>query len=235
MTHSKALVGALGVLFFPATVLLAQAPPPPPPGAPPPPAYGASPSSVVTARITQFLINPNGDVDGLLLGDNTQVNFPPHLSPSLLQIARVGDSVSIQGFRGYGGTVIHATAITNTSTNRTMVDQPPSPDRAPPTPGALAPMSATARVSRLLHADMGELNGVTLEDGTVVRFPPAYGAQLQTLLQPNLQLTVSGYGTQTAYGRALEATSIAVEGKVPVAISGPGPAPQGPAGAPPPR
>jgi hypothetical protein len=214
-TRLSALTLALGA----AHITFAQIPRP---EAAAPPAYGAT-APVTTGRIARFLINPNGDVDGLLLDDGAQVNFPPHLSAQLLQIARVGDNVSVQGFRGYGAGAMHATVITNISTAQSMVDQPPPTDRPPPPPAALVALNGNGRILRLLHADMGEANGAILEDGTIVRFPPPFGAQLQILLQPNAQLTVSGYGTENAYGRALEATSMSIDGHTPIAVYGPGP------------
>jgi hypothetical protein len=122
--------------------------------------------------------------------------------------------------------------ITNTTTRQSMVDQPPSPDRPPPPPAALIALNANGRVVRLLHADMGELNGAILEDGTIVRFPPPFGAQLQTVLLANVQLTATGYGTQNAYGRALEATTLAINGQAPITVYGPGPMPPAPGVAP---
>ncbi len=235
MANRKSVVATLAIALVPAASIFAHAPPPPPPGVAPPPAYGTAAAPVATGRIAKFLINPNGDVDGLLLGDGTQVNFPPHLSESLMQIARIGDTVSVQGFRGYGGGAVHAAVITNASTGRSMVDQPPSPDRPPPAPAALIALNANGRVVRLLHADMGELNGVILEDGTIVRFPPPFGAELQTVLRPTVQLTATGYGTENAHGRALEATSLAINGQAPIVVYGPGPMPPAPGVAPRPR
>lgn len=239
MTHRNSVVAALAIALVPATSLFAQAPPPPPPpaygqvplpppppGVAPPPTYGDAAAPVATGRITQFLINPNGDVDGLLLGDGTQVNFPPHLSAALIQVARIGDTVSVQGFRGYGAGAVHAGVITNTATRQSMVDQPPSPDRPPPPPAALTALNANGRVVRLLYTDRGDMNGAILEDGMIVRFPPPFGAQLQSVLQPNVQLTATGYGTQNAYGRALEATSLSINGQAPITVYGPGPGPR---------
>jgi hypothetical protein len=191
-----------------------------------PPAYGAAAAPVAAGRISRFLLNPNGDVDGLLLADGTQVNFPPHLSQTLLQITKVGDTVSVQGLRGYGaGATIHATSITNTGTNRSIIDEPPAPGAVPAPPPALTPLSAKARVSRVLYAERGEMNGALLEDGTIVRFPPPIGVQLQNRLQPRSLLSASGYGTENVHGRVLEATSLAIDGQAP---TGPGTPPAPP-------
>jgi hypothetical protein len=215
------IIAALSLALIPLGSALAQVTPPPPPGFfPSPPGTVASP--VVTGRIKTILMNPNGDIDGLLLDNDTQVNFPPHLSEALMQIARVGDTVSVQGFRGYGAGAMHATVITNSSSGRSMVDQPPSPDRAPPPP-ALTALTVSGHVTQLLHAGMGEVNGALLDDGTIVRFPPPFGVQLQNVLQPNVQLTATGYGTQNGYGRALEATTLAINGQAAISVYGPGP------------
>lgn len=226
MTNHITLFAALPIALGTAITSFAQMPPPPPPGGPPPPpAYGTTAAPVASGQIARFLINPNGDVDGLLLTDGTEVNFPPHLSQALTQIARVGDAVSVQGFRGYGAGAVHAAVITNSATGQSMVDQPPSPDRPPPTPAALVALNANARVVRSLYTDRGDMNGAILSDGMIVRFPPPVGAQLQTVLRPGVHLIASGYGTQNAYGRAFEATSLSIDGQPPIAMYGPGAAP----------
>src|ERR1700678_4351826 len=150
MDTGPLIIAALSLALIPLGSALAQVTPPPPPGvAPSPPGAVAAP--VVTGRIKTLLMNPNGDIDGLLLDNATQVNFPPHLSEALMQIARVGDTVSVQGPRGYGAGAMHATVITNTSTGKTMIDQPPAPDRAPPPPPALTALTANGHVIQLLR------------------------------------------------------------------------------------
>jgi hypothetical protein len=220
-------LGAAACAAFAAGAAFAQVSPPSPQTAASPPAYGASAASVADGRISRFVLNPNGDVDGLLLADGTQINFPPHLSQTLLQITEVGDTVSVQGVRGYGaGATIHATSITNTGTGRSVIDEPPAPGAVPASPAALRPLSANARVSRVLYAERGEMNGAILEDGTIVRFPPPIGVQLQNRLRPQAQLSASGYGTENARGRVLEATSLSIDGQV--AVDGPGTEPAPP-------
>ena len=221
MATRPLIIAALSLALVPLGSALAQVAPPPPPGvAPSSPEAVAAP--VLTGRIKTLLMNPNGDIDGLLLTDETQVNFPPHLSEALLQIARIGDTISVQGFRGYGAAALHATVITNTSSGKRMIDQPPAPDRPPPPPPALTAITASGHVGQLLHGDMGEVNGALLDDGTIVRFPPPFGVQLQNVLQPDVQLTATGYGTQNGYGRALEATTLAINGQAAISVYGPG-------------
>ena len=56
------------------------------------------------------------------------------------------------------------------------------------------------------------MNGVILSDGTQVRFPPDVGERFRQSLQQDIDVEVEGYGTETEYGRSLEATSIRRKG-----------------------
>jgi hypothetical protein len=58
----------------------AQQPVPPPP----PPPGGAAQVTSIRGTVSQYLMNPDGLVDGLLLSDNTIVRFPPHMSQQLV-------------------------------------------------------------------------------------------------------------------------------------------------------
>ncbi len=191
----------------------AQVPPAPPLAPPVPPGNvtAATASPVLNGRVQQWLVNPGGEVDGLLLADGTQVAFPPHLSAMLLQILKVGDNVQVNGWRAPNVPVVRAASLTAAASGRTVTDQPPAPDRlAPPPrdPRALDAMAASGRVSRLLYTDRGDTNGVLLDSGTIVRFPPHVGAQLATTLQPGSTLHAKGWGSRTAQGNALEATAL---------------------------
>jgi hypothetical protein len=54
------------------------------------------------------------------------------------------------------------------------------------------------------------VNGLILSDGTQVRFPPDVGQRFGQSLQQEMHMDVEveGYGTETEYGRSMEATSI---------------------------
>lgn len=190
--------------------------PPPPrtrsaPNARAPSAMTAAPTSDITGRVQQWLMNPNGDVDGLLLADGTQVGFPPHLSATMLQTLKVGDNVRVRGWRMPNGPVVRASSLTATASGRTVADQPPAPGampRAPRDPSALTAMSASGRVKQVLYTDRGDANGVLLDSGTIVRFPPRAGAGMAPMLKVGSTLSARGWGSRNAQGSALEATGI---------------------------
>nr|WP_145545954.1 hypothetical protein [Variovorax boronicumulans] len=169
------------------------------------PAQADAPTT--TGRLRQWLVNPNGEVDGFLLADGTQVALAPHLSAELLKTLQPGDSVQVSGWPTQGLPVLRATRIT--AGGRSLADAPPAPAaRAPRERGALAAMNASGRVARVLYSGRGEANGVLLDGGSIVRFPPHVGAVLMPWLQPGMSLSARGWGSRSAQGAALEATAM---------------------------
>jgi hypothetical protein len=192
---------------------------PPPPVAPPlpgalqpvppaPPDRATQPTSI-RGTVSQYMMNPDGLVDGILLSDGIIVRFAPQMSQQLVQTVKPQDSVSVDGFIENQGT-IHATTITNPASQQSVVDTPPSAQTPPPAPGqeVRQSMSATGTVKVLTHAARGEIDGAVLDNGTIVHFPPHVGTQYGNLFQVGAPLAAAGFGTINTYGRSLEATSI---------------------------
>lgn len=173
----------------------------------PPPATMAEANA--SGRLARWLVNPNGEADGLLLDKGTLITFPPHLSASVTALAQIGDHIDATGWRAGDVAAMQAQEIR--ANGRSVIDQPPSPGVLPPAPrpmGALASMSAAGRISRVLFNPGGEAHGALLDDGTVVRFPPHVGRMFAVLLQPGAPLYVQGWGTRTSLGVGIEATRI---------------------------
>lgn len=190
---------------------------PPPVAAPgragmPPPPPAAQAQATVSGKVARWLLNPNGEVDGLLLADGTQVKTAPHLSPALLQAVKLQDTVQVSGRRGEQGPVLRAETLRNTANGRSVTDEPPAlgsvPAPRPPADGALTAMNASGRIGTLLYTGRGDVNGVLLQDGTIVRFAPHAGAALAEQLKPGASFYARGYGTRNALGQAFEATAI---------------------------
>ena len=183
------------------------------PPAPVPPIVHGPPNATLVAQgtLARFTINPFGEVDGFLLADGTQVTFPSHMSAELIAAVNVGDAVSVQGMREYSGAV-KAWIVTNTHTHAVVAEHPPQEGRPPLPPhlrqAALSPLEVQGKIHRTLSGPRGEVNGVLLEDGSIVRFPPDIGVQYRQLLQPGAAFAARGYGTQNQFRRALEATAI---------------------------
>lgn len=204
MTHRIASIATAVCLLAGSTAFtpaFAHLPPPPPVAAP-------EADTVATGRVQQWLLNPNGEADGLLLADGTQVAFPPHLSAAVMQALRPGDTVQVRGWRAPQVPVVRMQSLS--ANGRSVIDEPPAPGMLPPRrdPTALSAMTADGRIERLLYNDLGDVHGALLADRTIVRFPPHIGAAYGAQLQPGAQLYARGWGTRGAQGTALEATGM---------------------------
>lgn len=186
--------------------------------------------------VAQYLMNPRGDVDGLLLTDNTIVRFPPHLSAALTSAIKPQASVKVTGFSAVKG-VIEATTITDKASGKSVTNTPPTPGNPPPPPAsdALQQISVSGTIKVLLHAPRGEVDGVILNDGSIVHFGPANGTQFASLLEVGKPLAAIGNGTANSFGKSLEATSLGASASSMQTVMAPPPRrKRGPAGAPPP-
>jgi hypothetical protein len=205
----------LGLVALAATVAAARshaqaAPPSPPPVPPRPPRPLLEDARAVRGRLRGFLVNPNGDVDGLLLESGEQVLVDPRTGNGLAARLRPGAEVEATGGRHAALPIVVATDV------RAAADAASAPiaegDAADPPrprgPRRLEAMRAGGRIERVLYSRRGELHGVLLEDGTAVRFPPAAGAALGDALAAAKPFWASGYGTATPLGRSFEAVAI---------------------------
>ncbi|HSZ80225.1 MAG TPA: hypothetical protein VK775_22660 [Chthoniobacterales bacterium] len=167
-------------------------------------------TTVVQGVVAQYLMNPDGFIDGLLLSNNTIIRFPPHLGQVLTQTVSPQDIVRVEGFFESSGT-FHASSIIDLQSQRSVADYPPPLGHPPaPRPGSLPrrPLSANGTIRVLTQGKRSEINGVVLADGTVVRFAPTVGMQFAALLHEGNQFAATGYGTSNQYGRSFEATAI---------------------------
>jgi hypothetical protein len=167
-------------------------------------------TTVVQDVVSQYLMNADGFVDGLLLANNTIVRFPPHLGQVLIQTVSPQDVVRVEGFFESPGT-LHALSIVDLQSQRSIADNPPLlGGPPPPRPGSVPrqPLSATGTIRVLIRGKQGEINGLVLSDGTFVHFPPPAGVQFAALLSEGKPLAATGYGISNRYGRSFEAVAM---------------------------
>lgn len=194
----------------------------------------------IQGMVSQYLMNPNGEVDGLLLTDGTQVHFPPHMSADLTQTVGPAGTISAQGVHE---NAVHFRAFTifNTATGQSVNEARP-PQFGRPLPPELRgvelkPLQAEGKIKVVLVAPRGETDGVVLDNGTIIRVPPYIGAQYSVWLQVGQSIVVHGYGTENPLGRSLQATAIGLSGQplTPIyGVVGPAAPPQGVGGLQPP-
>ncbi len=196
------------------------------------PLYDPAQLPSFTGRVQQFTLTPRGEIDGVILSDGTEVKTAPALSTSMAYSIRPGDTITIHGLRAAAIPLLQAVSITDRTSGKTIVDTDsgPRPGGRPPAPGASEPQQAAAQgtIRMSVHGPRGEINGVLLTDGTVLRLPPDAALNLTSLLQPGRTVVAQGDEVSNAIGKVLEVREIGPtrDSLSPVAA----PPPPGPAG-----
>jgi hypothetical protein len=212
------LLVLLGGTAISSAPLLAQGPPRPPPREPR--QFGQS----LEGTVNQYLMNPHGEVDGVLLTDGTQIKFPPHMSADLTRAVKPNDKITAQG-RPERAPVFTAFSITNESSDQTVVESRPS-SWPPPLPPDLRgidlkPMQAEGHIASFLFTPRGEIEGTILENGAILRMRPDVSEQFVNLLRLGQSVSAKGYGTENEFGRSLEVTELGTPGEPLTAIYSP--------------
>lgn len=151
--------------------------------------------------VAQYSLTPRGDVDGLILADGTEVSWPPHFSTQLVFSVRPGDAVTIQGAKSKVGVTptVVAESVTNDATSVTVATGAPSSPK---------PLDDEGRIKAQLHSWGGTLDGVLLENGTIVRLPPSEAKRLAANFVVGKLLYASGDGAASPLGKVIAAHEI---------------------------
>jgi len=172
----------------------------------PEPAAAAPPAA--RGRVARLLIDPHGDVDGLWLDNGIIVRFSPRIGGQVAGAVHAGDRVSVAGVPYAAGTV-HATEVRNENDGRAVAEpagggQPPAAEQDEPME-SLEPLQAEGTIEVVLRGRRSEANGVILEDGSIVRFPPY---TMPFVVRPGQRFAAAGRGTRNDYGLAIQAASV---------------------------
>jgi len=160
-------------------------------------------AKMIKGTVAQYSLTPGGDVDGLILADGTEIFWPPHFSTQLVFSVRPGDAVTIQGSKVGVTPMVAAESVTNDATSVTVANMGSS---SPP-----KRLEDEDRIKAQLHDRRGTLNGVPLEDGTIVRMPPPEAERLAANLAVGQPLYASGDGVASPLGKVIAAHEIGPE------------------------
>jgi len=163
------------------------------------PVYDPAQLPEVKGKVAQYLLTPRADVVGVILTDGTEVYVAPRLSAQLVFAVKPGDAVTIHGLKAKAIPMVMGASVTNDATGATV------------TGGLHAPMTqfeATGKVKAQLHSPRGDVDGVLLEDGTIVRLPPPEAQKFATELAPGQPLFVHGFGYEGALGKIVAARTL---------------------------
>jgi hypothetical protein len=186
------------------------------------PVYDPAQLPETKGKVTQYSLNPRGDVDGLILADGTEVNVPPHLSTQLVFAVKPGDTVTIHGLKAKAVPLVMAASVTNDATGATVIGGGRGPQ------GNLTEVEAQGRVKAQLHSPRGDVDGVLLEDGTIVRLSPPEAQRLAASLTPGSTVFARGLGYAGPLGRVVGAQAFGPDKDHALPVAGP--RPPGPGG-----
>ncbi|EAY71949.1 hypothetical protein BDAG_04805 [Burkholderia dolosa AU0158] len=161
-------------------------------------------------RVTQFLLNPHGEIDGLILNGDLQVHVPPHLGRELVRHVAPGDRIRVRGVKPRGAEMIAAVQLTGRD-GVDIVDTGPQP-HAPAHAHAhtkRTPMEASGEIAFALHGPKGDVNGALLTTGIALRMPPHAAAELDAYLRAGMHVQVWGDAVVTRHGTTIDVSEIA--------------------------
>lgn len=174
----------------------------------------------VSGTLQRYLSDPRGKVYGLILTDGTQVNFPPHMSAKLAIIASPRDEIIVKGFRE-NKNVFNAESVLNKNTNRTVgASTPylnffeqeelygntiPRQNKGANNHIGMKRMSVTGKIQTQLFDHRGHVSGVILNDDSIVYFGKDSDDESNVYIDVGETLSATGYGTENAFGKALDA------------------------------
>jgi hypothetical protein len=155
--------------------------------------------SPMKSKIARFLFNPKGDADGMLLANGTEAHFSPHLSKKVLESVQLGEAVTLYGVKPRAADMIACVAIESARGER--ID-----DAGPPAKGkkvhfkkhgdtddaSLRRVDIEDTIERQLHGPKGEVRGLLLTNGCIVRFPPHAAHGARTFLTSGAVIAIRG-------------------------------------------
>ena len=167
------------------------------------PTYDTAQLPATKGKVSQYLLNPRGSVDGLLLDDGTEVHVTPMISTELVFAVRPGDTVTIHGLKAKASPMVAAASITNDATGTTVLGRTGKSMHAG---GETTEASGT--IKAVLHEPHGAIDGVLLDGGTIIRLPPSEAKKHAAQLTVGQKLFVRGTGTTSPLGKVVLARQI---------------------------
>lgn len=166
-------------------------------------------------KVSQFLLNPHGELDGFILERSgrspQQVHVPPHLSKRIAKHVAIGDSVRVRGVKPRSADLVVAISLTTKNAVEIVDDGPPPhhgpKEHAPAT--KTKPADVQGAVVLPLFGPKGELRGALLDDGTSLRMPPHAAAELAAYLAPGVHVQAWGDGIKNRLGHTVNVHEIA--------------------------
>jgi hypothetical protein len=169
--------------------------------------------SNIIGTIKRVLLTTDGNVDGVLLTDNTAVRFSPVPTSQIpqiqsgVQLKTAGPSVANQLRTGIIVVTSQDQVVNLGPSTRTREMAGTAAPSAIPFQ-ALVPLKDISQVDAILRGPRGEIDLIVLTDGATVRVPQ----QVKMIMPDNMKVgdrvVVNGVGAKYPLGTVIEARSI---------------------------
>jgi hypothetical protein len=156
-----------------------------------------------TGTVERYLLNPQGQTDGLLFREGPQIVFPPDMADPVRQAAPPGRPLIVWGVRARSAPVITMLAFSpGADTTPRIVERPYWRLGGRDPQSQAQRLSVSGAVRQPYFTPQGEVIGAVLEDGTVVLLPRGASLPdgLRDLLKPGTRLAAEGPGAVAAAG-----------------------------------
>jgi hypothetical protein len=154
----------------------------------------------IEGTLERFMLNPKGEIDGLVVTDETHVHVAPKSCCSgFVASARAGP----RWLRPHGSPT-RAAARLSTMARKKKKDSASATVKPPAVEAA-----GTVRLS--LYPPKSMLRGGLLADGMIVRVRTKQAQRFERLLRPQAALAVRGNGLETRFGRVIDAMEIGTD------------------------
>jgi hypothetical protein len=163
----------------------------------------------IQGQVDRFTLSSDGQVDGFLLDDGTEVHVGRYLAAQLAQAVKQGEPVRVRGVQVPGVRVVAASSVTSESTQEAISGTGEARSNFPtPAIAGTPDASGGGAVKQLLHGYRGQVDGAVLDNGLVVRLPPNAPIARADLFVVGHELAVRGEAFETASGRVIRIDSI---------------------------
>ncbi|OJV17191.1 MAG: hypothetical protein BGO21_07360 [Dyadobacter sp. 50-39] len=161
--------------------------PPMPIGQPAP--GGLRPVNAWQGKVVRWQYNDDSVFDGFYVlsgSDSVLITFPPHLGKQIAGSAKVGRNVNLTGTAEstpFGATEVRLVSINNATINDSPRQEMPPVEKF---------VEQKGKISSLRKGRDGMVNGVLLDNKTLLKLPPHIIMQLGDALQPGSTIGYSG-------------------------------------------
>lgn len=180
--------------------------------------YQTDKPSVAEGVIERYIVDPRGEVEGLLLAGGVHMYVTSRAADQLIKALKPGDRVAVYGRHTAHGGLVQPDVIKNLTKGTTFIvplrlDLPMQKQEQHL---SVTELYATGTIRVLLyHPLKGIVQGMILSDDTQIRLPLDTSEDLRRSLHVGESVTIRGNGTKNRFGRAIEAVSI---GRDPVSL-----------------